>query len=218
MIAKTAGWAKQAAPVGAASLLTLLLGLALLLLAATIAGAPPEHDIVPIGTHALKVRVVTSLAFPAISHVWGPVWGPIGPSTSLAFVRCAAWQEGHASGCPDEFALAKAYWPELTPEPATIYVGLLWPYCIASAPHFNVEYSGGVTSTNVTLHCHHTLPWAGGPSERGSNTAAPPSLQLILVPTAGMSAGPVWVYREDRTERWIQDDSQITLLGQVMIG
>ncbi len=197
----------------AVTVLTDIVALVLLAIAATVAGIPPERDVLPVNTTPLVVQVV----LPAQGSPASRLVAPIAPTTSLAAVLCAAWQESNAGACPATSAVAQAYWPELTEQPQTIYVGLLWPDCVASAPHFNVEFFGNVESAVVTLHCHSTGAWFGGPSQRGSNTEAAPILQLVIVPTAPIGGRQVWVYREDRVERWLEDDARTTLLGVVTI-
>jgi hypothetical protein len=184
-----------------------------LAITATVAGAPPEHDVIPVNTTPLAVQVV----LPPLGSPASRLSAAIAPTTSLGAARCAAWQESNAGACPDTSALAQMYWPELTEQPQTIYVGLLWPDCIASAPHFNVEFSGNVESANVILHCHSTQAWFGGPSYLGRNSVGAPVLQLVMVPTAPIEGRQLWVYREDRVERWLEDDVRTTLLGVVAI-
>lgn len=187
--------------------LTSPLVFAALLLAAAIAGAPPEHDIVPPNAVPVSYRVA-QLSTP--TDVYGdPSRRLPAPSTSIDDLRCAAWHVLMNRSCPASLTLGQRYWPSVAQQPNTIYVGVV---CITAPPHLNVEYGGGV----ITLHCHQADSWYHGGGPHSDNTSTP-MLDLLLLPSTDIPHGHVRVVEEVRVERWLLDSVQTTHLGAVTI-
>ena len=193
-------WQQIAATIGCATPLVI----ALLVVAAIIAGSPPEHDVITMDGRSIAYKTATS--YPQVY-----VYGPITPTTSLYDARCQAWRQRNSGDCPDDGTLARTYWPGLQSADGTLYVGLTG-YC-ADPSDFNLELGRGPT---LVLHCHATAPWIN--LNRGPmGVQAAPITTLLIVSTATWSPGRYSIYREDRVERWLVDQVTTSLLGAVTI-
>ena len=197
----------QAGPANSFMRLALIAaGLALVLLAMYgLTSSPSEHDVYTDGGTPLAYTVGS--VYPGVH-----VMGPIAPTLSLADVRCDAWLQQHTGSCPNEPTLAATYWPSLRQEQQTLYVGVL-NSCDKNQAHFNLEYIGFY----LILHCHETAPWLHlnrGPMGANMEILA----ELVIVSTSHMEKGSLYVWQDDRVERWVSDLSQRTLLGVVAIG
>jgi len=198
--------ARSTVRVAAAVVITLPLVLSLVYLGGYLAGAPAEREVLRVGHMPVAAEVVS----PSLPQVYGPLV----PSTSLSTIRCEAWSQRHPGPCPDEATLAAAYWPQVEQAPQTVYAGIL-STCDTAPEHFNVEYFQGI----LTIHCHTAgrlaYVWQGPPH---SDSRAEVVSVLVTIPSAGMQPGPLWIYREDRVERWISDIVTQNLIGLVTIG
>src|SRR6266851_8434962 len=191
----------------AGKLALLLVGLLVLyLVVGTVAGAPADHDVLMYGARAVPVQVVSNSP-PQSPRAY--VIGPLLPTTSLAAVRCEAWLQSNSGTCPDDAILTSDFWPDVRQAPLSLYVGLFSTCGMSySAEHLNVDYS----TPNLTLHCHQAAPWVSwGRPPLGVSAAI--VTDLVVVPTAQMSPGQLYVYREDRVERWWSDEVTTTLIG-----
>jgi hypothetical protein len=196
--------ATSAANTAAAGLVTIPLVLSLIYFGGVAIGAPVEHDVLPEG----HTPITWEVAEPS-----GYTYGPLAPTTSLTNARCQSWLQDHPGTCPDEQTLAGMYWTKLDQAPQTVYVGIL-STCETAPGHFNVEYFQGI----LTMHCHSAgrlvNVWQGPHSDARAQVVS----LLVAVATAGMKRGPLWIYREDRVERWISDIVRLELIGVVTIG
>jgi hypothetical protein len=178
---------------------------AVLIFVGTVAGAPPEHDVTTMGGRSIPFRTATP-------DPQAHVYGPIAPTTSLGDARCQAWRQNHSGACPDDSALAGTYWPALQPSDRTLYVGVA-AYCDPESNHFNLELGRGAS---LVLHCHYAARWVN--LERPpAGVVAEPIITLLIVSTATWSPGRYSIYREDRLERWLDDQVTTTLLGTVTV-
>ena len=202
------GPAARAGRVAAIGCFTLPALFAFLALANAIAGAPPEHAITTAGATPIDYQVGYGAGF-ANGRV---VAGLAASSTSLDDFRCAAWRaSGREQSCPTATELAKTLWPGVRQTPGTIYVGIYSSSCYPSAGHLNVEYYAG----RLVLHCHVAAPWVK--FERHLGGGPPPSIELVMIPTAGIPHGTLTVVLDDRVERWLNDQVTTSLLGTVAI-
>ena len=182
--------------------LTLIVGVLVLLAVVTIAGAPPNHEILSAGSRAVAYQVAYGTYVP----------GPIAPTTSLTNARCQAWLDSHSNPCPDAATLAAKYWPSLQPAPDTLYVGFQ-PNCGWESPVFYVEL---YPESSVTIHCHWTKPLID--FERPPmGVTAQPGFTLLVLSTSTWTPGQYWVYQQDLVERWGSANSQTWFLGMVQV-
>lgn len=197
-------WQQIAATMGCATPLVLVL----LVVVANVAGAPPEHAVISKGGQTVAFQV--AFQDPKFGHVAS---SPIAPTTSLADARCQAWRQTRSAPCPDSSSsLAREFWPTLQETPGMLYVGTI---CDTSTAHFNVEYvpiSGG----RLYLHCHSTAPWISFQRPEMGVTAQIVTT-LVVVPTSELGFGQLSVWEEDRVERWLDDQINLTELGVVTL-
>ena len=195
----------KAGRVAAIGCVTTPLLVAILVLVGTVAGAPPEHDVITMGGRSIAYQ--TSTPYPQ-AHFYGA----IAPTTSLDDARCQAWRQAYRGACPDATALRGTYWPGLQAAPQTLYVGVL-AYCDLDPSHFNLELGRG---PSLVLHCRATARWLN--LERSPmGVVAEPITDLLVVSTASWKPGRYTVYREDRLERWLFDQVTTTQLGTVNV-
>jgi hypothetical protein len=160
---------------------------------------PQAHEIHTAGATPLQARNVDSNLF--------VVYASIPPSQSLDSIRCEIWrtrgQYSSASPC-NSTALATAYFPDLTQNPATLYVP--WTPCT----DFNVEFDS--SSRTLVIHCFSAEPWIST-APRFAGVEAQPRLALLLIPTQSIPRGNVTVVQDLRTERFLHDDIYQSQLG-----
>jgi hypothetical protein len=161
---------------------------------------PQAHEIHTTGATPVQAQNVDSSPFVA-------GYASIPPSQSLDTIRCDIWrtrgQYSSASPC-DSTALAKAYFPNLTQNPATLYVP--WTPCAG----FNVEF--GAPSRTVVIHCYSAAPWIST-TPRLMGVEAQPRLGLLLIPTQSIPPGNVTVVQDFRVEHFLHDDIYESQLG-----
>jgi hypothetical protein len=183
----------------------------LVLMATSLVGPPMGHDV-----HTPGASVVAGVQIADVfTHVKVV---PIRPSTSLADVRCQAWQATENTVCPDATNLSVAFWPELKPSTKTLYVGLstdCFHYTFSYG--FNVEYLA--ENRRLTIHCYSTAPWIPWSSSVScrDDCASLPVTTLAVVPTDNISPGPLTVIRDDRIEHFIGDQSTEVSLGTLTV-
>jgi hypothetical protein len=160
---------------------------------------PQAHEVHTPGATPVQAQNVDSNPF-----VW---YASIPPSQSLDSIRCEIWhtrgQYSSPSSC-NSTALAKAYFPNLTQNPATLYVP--WTPCAG----FNVEF--GAPSRTLVIHCYSAEPWIST-APRFMGVEAQPRLALLLIPTQSIPPGNVTVVQDFRTERFLHDDMYQSQLG-----
>lgn len=166
--------------------------------------SPPEHDVSSYGGVKVAYTADWDGSYPVYAL------GPLAPTVSLSVARCEAWHIAHSGICPDDAALAVHYWPRLEDRSHQLYVGLF--SCDPSPQHLNLEYS----ANRLYIHCHSSGPLVSI-GHRGEQITPAPTIALLVVPTSGMSVGPLSVVEEDRVERWIADKVSQTALGVVTI-
>jgi hypothetical protein len=165
---------------------------------------PQAHEIHTPGATPVQAQSVDSSQFV-------PWYASIPPSESLDTIRCDIWRTSgqHSSASPcDNTALAKAYFPNLAQNPATLYVP--WTPCAG----FNVEFRA--PSRTLVIHCYFAAPWIST-APRLMGVEARPLLGLLLIPTQSIPAGNLTVVEDFRTEHFLHDDFYESELGTATI-
>lgn len=179
--------------------------------------APPAHDVHTSDGLAIKAHV----AYPNPSL---PIFA-MKPSESLGDIRCQQWRADfrnpqRADPCPDDATLAKRYWSQLVQTPNTLYLAFP-PSCAQDVGGqsvdygFNAEYLG--SSRTVILHCYYAKPWFIWHTSSPMGTAAIPPIVLLLVPTNGISSGPLSILEDYRIEHLVGDWSNESTIGTATI-
>jgi hypothetical protein len=206
-LAERARWTRSETvwAAGCLSFISLVVLLALLLIANTIAGAPPLHDIHTAGAQKVSYQIA--------DYSGRIVWGPTTPTMSLDEFRCEAWRQSRQGICPDAAELSRTLWPQLQQTPATLYVGVMWRGCLPSPGHFNIEYLPGT----LLMHCYEARPWFMSPLQIPEGARAARSIVLVTVSLTEIPSGKLQVVYEDRVERWLFDAVETFQLGVVTL-
>jgi hypothetical protein len=179
---------------------TVIVALILATLLAVAFLPPPAHDVHTPGAIAIEVHIA---AIPPTVTIWRH----IGPSQSLAEIRCQAWHEdvGNSQAgdqCPDGASLALRYWPKLKQSSKALYIGS----CDQSLDvGVNVEYL--VVNRTLTIHCYSTAPWIAGIGHSGA-AALCCFPELLVISTNAIRSGSLSIIQDDRIERLFSDQSR----------
>ena len=188
------------------AIIALIIAVAQLLVLAQLFVSPQPHEVHSPNAIPISVQTASSQtqAFTTTA------------SESLADLRCQIWHAGrftgqqvtpHTGPCPDDAALALAYWPQFSQSPKTLY--LAWSRCWV----FNVEY----IASNRTLVIHCFTAGTLIPPVTLPGVVAQRFLDLLLVPTEAMSPGSLNIIEDDRVEHFIGDYSNEVVLATAVI-
>jgi hypothetical protein len=173
---------------------------------------PPAHPIHTPGAMAVEAHIVYG------SVPWrGRVPAPY---TSLDQVRCQAWPSSPSQPCPDAATLSQRLWPGLVQAPTTLYVAMVSAGLVSGGTAgFNVEQNPSERTLTIHSYASRALFVPSLPQPMTEGTEVAPTLDLLVVSTAGIPAGAVIVWQDGWIERLTGDERDGEMkLGAVAIG
>lgn len=155
---------------------------------------PPAHPIHTPGAMAVEAHIIYGSV---------PWRGRVpAPSTSLDQVRCQAWPLSPPQPCPDAATLAQRLWPGLSEAPATLYIVMVSTGVPSGGTAgLNVEYYQSESTLTIHTYESRALFVPSLPRHETEGTAVSPTLDLLVVSTAGIPAGAVTVWQDGWIER-----------------
>jgi hypothetical protein len=173
---------------------------------------PPAHPIHTRGAMAVEAHIVYGSV---------PWRGRVpAPSTSLDQVRCQAWPSSPSQPCPDAATLSQRLWPGLVQGPTTLYVAMVSAGLVSGGTAgFNVEQNPSERTLTIHSYASRALFVPSLPPRMTEGTEVAPTLDLLVVSTAGIPAGAVTVWQDGWIERLTGDERDGEMkLGAVAIG